>query len=167
MAEAISEQADQTGDATNPPSDAEGGAPHDEAAPPAGAGRIVEQRPAPEEEGEAVGESSAPNGEEEEEATPTSEPDRRVAAREPSPKGQLVVQWAQTRMAGVAALAAIGALIYTAQTTRATVETVDLTAKGQITERYTAAVGQLGDDELAVRLGGIYALERSGRRWAG
>ncbi|WP_181923992.1 pentapeptide repeat-containing protein [Streptomyces inhibens] len=37
---------------------------------------------------------------------------------------------------------------------------MDLTAKGQITERFTSAVGQLGDDQLAVRLGGIYALER-------
>lgn len=35
-----------------------------------------------------------------------------------------------------------------------------LTKEGQITDRYTAAVGNLGDDKLDVRLGGIYALER-------
>lgn len=35
------------------------------------------------------------------------------------------------------------------------------TAKdGQITERFTRAVNQLGDKELQIRLGGIYALER-------
>ena len=32
--------------------------------------------------------------------------------------------------------------------------------KGQITERFTRAIDQLGNDKLAVRLGGIYALER-------
>lgn len=36
----------------------------------------------------------------------------------------------------------------------------DLTRQGQITDRYTAAVDQLGRDQLDVRLGGIYALER-------
>lgn len=35
-----------------------------------------------------------------------------------------------------------------------------LTAQGQITDRYTAAVDQLGSDQPEVRLGGIYALER-------
>jgi uncharacterized protein YjbI with pentapeptide repeats len=35
--------------------------------------------------------------------------------------------------------------------------------EGQVTDRYTAAVNQLGDDHLAVRLGGIYALERISR----
>ena len=32
--------------------------------------------------------------------------------------------------------------------------------EGQITERFTRAVDQLGSDQLVVRLGGIYALER-------
>ncbi|WP_078897362.1 pentapeptide repeat-containing protein [Streptomyces rimosus] len=35
------------------------------------------------------------------------------------------------------------------------------TREGQITERYTAAVGQLGEDSVDVRLGGIYALQRN------
>ncbi|MFI0264598.1 pentapeptide repeat-containing protein [Streptomyces sp. NPDC017056] len=35
------------------------------------------------------------------------------------------------------------------------------TKEGQITERYTAAVGQLGEDSVDVRLGGIYALQRN------
>ena len=32
--------------------------------------------------------------------------------------------------------------------------------EGQITERFTRAIEQLGDDKMAIRLGGIYALER-------
>ncbi|MEV3852642.1 pentapeptide repeat-containing protein [Streptomyces microflavus] len=35
-----------------------------------------------------------------------------------------------------------------------------LAKEGQITDRYTAAVGNLGEDKMDVRLGGIYALER-------
>jgi hypothetical protein len=34
------------------------------------------------------------------------------------------------------------------------------TREGQVTDRYTKAVDQLGNRELAVRLGGIYALQR-------
>lgn len=35
-----------------------------------------------------------------------------------------------------------------------------LTREGQVTDRYNAAVGNIGDDALEVRLGGIYALQR-------
>jgi uncharacterized protein YjbI with pentapeptide repeats len=55
-----------------------------------------------------------------------------------------------------AALVAIGAgasIAYTARTYR-------LTRTGQVTDRYTKAVAQLGDAQVEVRLGGIYALER-------
>lgn len=38
-----------------------------------------------------------------------------------------------------------------------------LNRQGQITERFTRAVGQLGNDSSDVRLGGIYALERLAR----
>ena len=44
-------------------------------------------------------------------------------------------------------------LYFTSQTLRTTQE-------GQITDRFTKAIDQLGKDNLAVRLGGIYALER-------
>ncbi|MET8831592.1 pentapeptide repeat-containing protein [Streptomyces sp. NPDC004610] len=36
----------------------------------------------------------------------------------------------------------------------------ELAKEGQITDRYTAAVGNLGEDKMDVRLGGIYALQR-------
>jgi hypothetical protein len=37
---------------------------------------------------------------------------------------------------------------------------VQIAREGQLTERFTSAVGQLGDQSMDVRLGGIYALER-------
>ncbi len=43
---------------------------------------------------------------------------------------------------------------------RATERNVEVAQEGQITERFTRAVEQLGNENLDVRLGGIYALER-------
>jgi membrane protein implicated in regulation of membrane protease activity len=56
-------------------------------------------------------------------------------------------------VAGLAGLAALGTLAMATRTYR-------LTQQGQITERYTKAIEQLGNGKLDVRLGGIYALER-------
>jgi hypothetical protein len=44
-----------------------------------------------------------------------------------------------------------------------TARTYYLNREGQITERYTRAIDQLGSTSLSVRLGGIYALERIAR----
>ncbi len=41
--------------------------------------------------------------------------------------------------------------------------TLQVNQEGQITERFSRAIEHLGDDRLAVRLGGIYALERIAR----
>jgi hypothetical protein len=38
-----------------------------------------------------------------------------------------------------------------------------MTEQGHITDRYSKAIEQLGDDQLTIRLGGIYALERIAR----
>ena len=69
-----------------------------------------------------------------------------------------------------AGLFAAGALVFTAQNfilSRHTLElsqrTFELTEQGQVTDRYTKAVEQLGSDKLDVRIGGIYALERVSR----
>ena len=35
-----------------------------------------------------------------------------------------------------------------------------VTERGQLTERFTKAIEQLGDNNLDIRLGGIYTLER-------
>jgi len=58
-----------------------------------------------------------------------------------------------TLSAGLAALVAVG---FTART-------FYLSRQGQVTDRYTKAVEQLGSDKLDVRIGGIYALERIAR----
>jgi len=55
-----------------------------------------------------------------------------------------------------AGLFAAGALLFTARN-------FTLSQEGQVTDRYTKAVEQLGSDKLAVRIGGIYALERVAR----
>jgi hypothetical protein len=55
-----------------------------------------------------------------------------------------------------AGLLAAGALLFTARS-------FTLSREGQVTDRYTKAVEQLGSDKLDVRIGGIYALERVSR----
>jgi hypothetical protein len=73
-----------------------------------------------------------------------------------------------------AGLVAGGALVFTAlnfnllrrnseQTDQWQRRTYELTEQGQVTDRYTRAVEQLGSDKLDVRIGGIYALERVAR----
>jgi hypothetical protein len=52
-----------------------------------------------------------------------------------------------------AGLFAAGALLFTARN-------FTLSREGQVTDRYTKAIEQLGSDKLDVRIGGIYALER-------
>jgi hypothetical protein len=59
----------------------------------------------------------------------------------------------QTMAQIVGGAALLIGLYFTSQTLRTTQE-------GQITDRFTKAITQLGDNNLAVRLGGIYALER-------
>ena len=73
----------------------------------------------------------------------------------PDPKDRAAAE-ASTRTGLIAGLAGLGALGSLAIATR----TYRLTQQGQITDRYTRAIEQLGSDKLDVRLGGIYALER-------
>ena len=49
------------------------------------------------------------------------------------------------------------------QAVEAAKRTVELTEQGQVADRYTKAIEQLGSDKLDVRIGGIYALERVAR----
>ena len=66
-----------------------------------------------------------------------------------------------TVVAAFAVLATVIALIVTTWfTNKANREQLRVTEDGQITDRYSAAVDQLGHLDLDVRLGGIYALER-------
>jgi uncharacterized protein YjbI with pentapeptide repeats len=48
----------------------------------------------------------------------------------------------------------------TNRTTALTLRAVELTEQGQVTDRYSKAIEQLGSEKIDVRIGGIYALER-------
>jgi hypothetical protein len=68
-----------------------------------------------------------------------------------------------TRTALLAGLIGVGALLtfwLNSRVYRITAQTLRVTEQGQITERYTKAIEQLGSEKVEVRLGGIYALER-------
>jgi uncharacterized protein YjbI with pentapeptide repeats len=73
-------------------------------------------------------------------------------------------EWIKTIVNALPALVAAVALIFTAQqltaTTKASNDQLNATQQGQITERYTAAITNLGSPSIDVRLGGIYALQR-------
>src|SRR6516165_2326495 len=74
--------------------------------------------------------------------------------------------------ASAAVIVAVAGFVTNVINTRATTEvsrraveaaqrTVELTEQGQVTDRYSKAIEQLGSDKgLDVRIGGIYALER-------
>jgi hypothetical protein len=79
-----------------------------------------------------------------------------------SPQTRIQLQQAQSQLAndarssvlqGLAGLLVVGGAV-------ATWRQVHISREGQITERFTRAVDQLGSDNVDVRIGGIYALER-------
>lgn len=63
-------------------------------------------------------------------------------------------------LSGVAVLAG---LVFAWQQLGSATRSVQLSEQGQITDRFTRAVEQLGSDQASTRLGGIYALERVAR----
>jgi uncharacterized protein YjbI with pentapeptide repeats len=74
-------------------------------------------------------------------------------------------------LALAAGLAGFGALLFTARNfalQRRSLQlaeesqrrTYELTEQGQVTDRYTKAIEQLGSDKVDIRIGGVYALER-------
>jgi hypothetical protein len=63
-------------------------------------------------------------------------------------------------LSGVAVLAG---LIFAWQQLGSTTRSVQLSEQGQLTDRFTSAIGQLASADLEVRLGGIYALEQIAR----
>ncbi|MFD8597514.1 pentapeptide repeat-containing protein [Kitasatospora sp. NPDC059646] len=61
---------------------------------------------------------------------------------------------------GLPGLAAVIALIFTFAQVMQTQETLAVTEQGQITDRFNAAITNLGSETMELRLGGIYALQR-------
>jgi len=93
-------------------------------------------------------------------AVPVTE--RGATARRIEPQARIQLQQAQGQLAKnvrssvlqvLAGLAVVGGAI-------ATWRQVHIRREGQITERFTRAVDQLGNRNVDVRVGGIYALER-------
>ena len=60
-------------------------------------------------------------------------------------------------------LLVLAGLYWTSRRVQAAEDNVRVAEEGHITERFTKAIAQLGDKEMAIRLGGIYALERLAR----
>src|SRR5262249_33146952 len=87
---------------------------------------------------------------------------QRQVAAEPELKDRIDLESKsrQTLVQIVGGAAALGALYFTAQTLQVSQETLRTTRDGQITDRFTKAIDQLGKETLDVRLGGIYALGR-------
>ena len=80
------------------------------------------------------------------------------------PLHETAVDNARGRLLTLAAgVFAAGALAFTARNFTLSRRTLDVTEQGQVTDRYTKAIEQLGSDKLDVRIGGIYALERIAR----
>ncbi|MER7410737.1 pentapeptide repeat-containing protein [Streptomyces cacaoi] len=77
------------------------------------------------------------------------------AAPEPRP-----ARWPRVIEVLAVVVASIAALATVVVTREQTVNEVRVTREGQITDRYTSAVDNLGDKAAEVRLGGIYALQR-------
>ena len=68
--------------------------------------------------------------------------------------------WIQISVTALPGLAAVIALIFTSLAIRATGAQLRIAEQGQITDRYNAAITNLGSSSVDVRLGGIYALQR-------
>jgi uncharacterized protein YjbI with pentapeptide repeats len=71
-----------------------------------------------------------------------------------------VYEWIVAGTLVVTSLAAVAALFFTRQSIQATNSQLRISEQGQITDRYNAAITNLGSRSIEVRLGGIYALQR-------
>ena len=69
-------------------------------------------------------------------------------------------EWIVAGTLVLTSLAAVAALFFTSQSLRATNSQLRISEQGQITDRYNAAITNLGSRSIDIRLGGIYALQR-------
>ena len=65
-----------------------------------------------------------------------------------------------TLLQGIGGLFLIAGVVATWRQVQVSRRQLEILREGQITERFTRAIEQLGSDNLDIRLGGIYALER-------
>lgn len=76
------------------------------------------------------------------------------------PRGDNRLQWVGLAAVSLPGLAALAALLFTWMQVGQASKELRISEEGQITNRFTAAINNLGSASLDVRLGGIYALER-------
>lgn len=86
-----------------------------------------------------------------------SRPPRRIRGSAASAQHRDWLAWAGV---GTAVVAALGALVFNALSAASTSSQIEVTRQGQVTERFSKAVEQLGASGIDVRLGGVYALGR-------
>ena len=70
------------------------------------------------------------------------------------------IELVQTSAQIILGVLLLGTLYVAWKRASAAERTVEVAQESQITERFTRAIEQLGSDKMAIRLGGIYALER-------
>ena len=68
--------------------------------------------------------------------------------------------WIQISVTALPGVVALVALVFAWLSIRATNDQLQIAEQGQITDRYNAAITNLGSPSVDVRLGGIYALQR-------
>jgi len=88
-----------------------------------------------------------------------------LARHDVGPATGTLLETARTNARGglltlAAGLVASAALVFTARNLALSRRAFELTAQGQVTDRYTKAIEQLGSNKIDIRIGGIYALER-------
>jgi len=71
-----------------------------------------------------------------------------------------VHEWIVAGTLVVTSLAAVAALFFTRQSIQEATNQLRISEEGQITDRYNAAITNLGSRSIDIRLGGIYALQR-------
>ena len=74
--------------------------------------------------------------------------------------GQITLDGQVTLVQIITGILVLVGMYWTSRRVLAAEETVRVAEEGQVTDRFTRAIAQLGDKEMAIRLGGIYALER-------
>jgi len=94
-------------------------------------------------------------------ATPLNE--IKLTLKNPKELLELRNEYRKTIYQMVAGVILLFGLYLTYRRITATERSVEVAQEGQITERFTRAVEQLGDEKIEIRLGGIYALERIAR----
>jgi hypothetical protein len=71
-----------------------------------------------------------------------------------------VYEWIVAGTLVATSLTAVAALFFTSKSIQATNNQLKIAEQGQITDRYNAAITNLGSHSVEIRLGGIYALQR-------